>query len=149
MWGEELLNWIMGFLLFDGIIIVITFLLVFLGLKVAMVLLGAEETKTVPLVPSKTQWSKRANPYVQIAEALEEGDQAALLWLMNQNTLRNKISRTLNAVAVDAFLGIAALLSVISVYIKIRALPVQDWIVILMAIAAIILVVISYWRVKD
>lgn len=149
MWGEEFISWMLGSLIFDGIILVISVLLVFLGLKIAMSLLGAEETKTLPLIPSKLQPSEKANPYVQIAEALEEGDQGALLWLMSQTTPRSKIIKALNSVAVDLFLGTASLLSVLSVYIEIRALPVQDWILIIMIIAAIILVAISYWRVKD
>ncbi|MGQ9719732.1 MAG: hypothetical protein ACUVXA_00210 [Candidatus Jordarchaeum sp.] len=149
MLGEEFLNWIIGALLFDGIILVIGFFMVFLGLKVAISLVGAEESKMLPLIPSKLQLSEKANPYVQIAEALEEGDQGALLWLISQTTPRSKIIKALNSVAVDLFLGTASLLSVLSVYIEIRALPVQDWILIIMIIAAIILVAISYWRVKD
>jgi hypothetical protein len=149
MWSEEFLSWILGSILFDGIIIVITFLLVFLGLKVAMALLGAEEPKTVPVVPSKLQLSEKANPYVQIAEALEKGDQGALLWLMSQTTTKSKILKSLNSVAVDLFLGIASLLLVLSFYIEIRSIPVQDWILILMVIISLILVGISYWRVKD
>lgn len=149
IWGEEFLGWIFWSLLFDGIILVISVLLVFLGLKVAMALLGAEEPKTVPLTPSKLQLSEKANPYIQIAEALEEGDQGALLWLMSQTTTKSRILKALNSVAVDLFLGIASLLSVLSVYIKIRAVPVQDWILILMVVAALILIGVSYWRVKE
>nr|MDO8081852.1 hypothetical protein [Candidatus Freyarchaeota archaeon] len=146
--SEVLLSWILISLLYDCIMIVIAVFLVFLGLKVAMTFLAAEETKTA-LVPPQAQPPERANPYVQIARALEEGDKAALVWLMSQKTPRSKLFRALNFAAVDLFLGITSLLSVLSVYIKIRALPVQDWIVILMAMAALILVGLSYWRVKD
>ncbi|MEM2959319.1 MAG: hypothetical protein QW261_13560, partial [Candidatus Jordarchaeaceae archaeon] len=62
---------------------------------------------------------------------------------------RRRIFRALNSFAVDLFLGTASLLSILSLYIKIRALPVQDWIVIIMAAAALILIGVSYWRVKS
>jgi hypothetical protein len=147
---DQLLSWAINSLLYDGIILVIAFFLVFISLKVIITLLRAEEPKTVPLIPSKSkrQLREKANPYVQIAEALEEGDQGALLWLMSQNTTKSKALKALNSAAVDLFLGIASLLSVSSAYIEIEALPVQDWIVVLMIIAAIILVGISYWRAK-
>lgn len=143
--NDVLFSWILNLLLYDGIILIIAFFLVFLCLKISMTFLASEET---PILVPEFQSSESANPYVQIAKALEEGDKAALVWLMSQKTPRNKIFRTLNLVAVDFFLGTASLLSVISVYIKIRALPIQDWIVILMAVIALILVGISYWRVK-
>ncbi|MEM3525966.1 MAG: hypothetical protein QXV37_01005, partial [Candidatus Jordarchaeaceae archaeon] len=66
-----------------------------------------------------------------------------------QKTKRSKIFRTLNLVAVDLFLGTASLLSILSIYIKIRSLPVPDWITIIMATTAFILLYVSYWRVKS
>jgi Flp pilus assembly protein TadB len=135
-------------LIYEGIILFIAFILLFLGLKLAITLLRPEEPKTVPLIPSKPQPSEKSNPYVQVAEALEKGDQGALLWLMSQNTTKSRILKALNSVSVDLFLGIASLLTVLSVYIVINALPVSSWIVALMAIAALILVGVSYWRAK-
>lgn len=149
MWGEEIVGGILGSLLTDGIILLVAFLLLFLVLKIIMLILGAEENRVLPLPLSGAQWSEKANPYIKIAEALEEGDQRALLWLMSRNTLRRRIFIALNSFAVDLFLGTASLLSVLSIYLKIRALPVQDWIVIIMAAAALILICISYWRVKS
>lgn len=146
--SEQLLSWMLSSLIFDGIILFITFFLLFLGLKVAITLLRAEEPQTVPLIPSKLHPSEESNPYVQIAEALEEGDRGALFWLMTQNTTKGKILKALNSVSVDLFLGIASLLTVSSVYITIKALPVEGWIVALMTIAALILVGVSYRRAK-
>jgi hypothetical protein len=145
--SEVILSWILTSLLYDCITIIVAVFFVFLGLKIAITFLAPEDTKTV-LVPPKVQPSETVNPYVQIAKALEEGDKTALVWLMSQKTPRSKIFRALNLATVDLFLGTASILSVLSIYIKIRTLPVQDWTVILMAIAAIILVGISYWRVK-
>ncbi len=148
MWGEEIVGGILGYLLTDGVMLLVAFLLLFLALKIIMVILGTEENRVRPLPLSGAQWPEKANPYIQIAEALERGDQRALLWLMSQNTLRRRIFRALNSFAVDLFLGTVSILSVLSIYIKIRAIPVQDWIVIIMAAAALILIGISYWRVK-
>ncbi|MEX2704604.1 MAG: hypothetical protein Q6352_004995 [Candidatus Freyrarchaeum guaymaensis] len=149
MWGEELYGWILGFLLSDGVMLLIAFLLVFLGLKVAMALIGAEDHKAAAPVLPRFRLSEGANPYVQIAEALERGNQEALLWLMSQTTRRSRIVRALNSVAVDLLLGVASLLTVSGVYIVVRALPVQGWVIILMIMAAVALVGIAYWRVKD
>ncbi|WXG41459.1 MAG: hypothetical protein WED07_11950 [Candidatus Freyarchaeum deiterrae] len=145
---EQLLGWMVNSLIYDGIILFIAFFIVFLSLKVAITFLRANESQTVPLIPPKLPVSEKANPYVQLAEALEKGDQGALLWLMSQNTTKSRIQKTLNSASVDLFLGIASLLTVSSAYIKINALPVSDWIVILMIIAALILVGVSYRRAK-
>ena len=149
MWGEELYGWILGFLLSDGVMLLIAFLLVFLGLKVAMALIGAEDHKAAAPVLPRFRLSEEANPFVQIAEALERGNQEALLWLMSQTTRRSRIVRALNSVAVDLLLGVASLLTVSGVYVVVRALPVQGWVIILMIVAAVALVGIAYWRVKD
>ncbi|MBS7251682.1 MAG: hypothetical protein KIH08_14000 [Candidatus Freyarchaeota archaeon] len=149
IWSEEILGGILGSLLTDGIMVLVAFLLLFLALKIIMVILGAEENRVLPIPLSEAQCYEKANTYIQIAEALEEGDRRALLWLMSRNTQRRRIFRALNSFAVDLFLGTASLLSILSLYIKVRALPVQDWIVIIMVTAALVLIGISYWRVKS
>ena len=143
---EQILTWtVVETLILDLTTLLVTILLVYLALKIAVTLQTREAN---PIPPPRADWLRGGNPYVHIARALEQGDHEAILWLLSQNTRKSRVMSALNQVAVDLMLGASSLLAVSTVYIKLRGLPAPDWILILAAATSVILTVISIRRVR-